>query len=388
MYNKFVAASLIVITTTLVGFYPVHQKPANANTTIALTDEKPRIQIAILLDTSSSMSGLIDQTRNQLWQIVNEFSKAKRNGVSPALEVAVYEYGNNQLSAESGYVRQVSKLTGELDQVSEALFSLTTNGGDEYCGAVINTAVMELNWSASKNDIKSIFIAGNEPFSQGPIAFSKAITAAKSKGITVNTIHAGNNQTGIQSGWKQGALIAGGEYLSIDHNHRVAHIAAPQDKKIEELNTKLNQTYVPYGKEGSKKMQRQATQDQKSKQISSGLMAKRAHSKATSLYDNSSWDLVDALGNGKVKIESLEEAALPASIQKMDMDERKDYIETKAKERKEIQLKIQALSKKRDQFVNDKKDEIKAPSVHTINDAVSASIRKQGSGKNYTFGPK
>ena len=191
------------------------------------------------------MSGLIDQTRNQLWQVVNEFSKAKRKGVSPALEVAVYEYGNNRLSAESGYVRQVTKLTGELDQVSEALFSLTTNGGDEYCGTVINTAVTELNWSQSENDIKSIFIAGNEPFTQGPVAFGKAIDAARKKGITVNTIHAGNNQAGIQTGWQQGALMAGGDYMSIDHNHHIAHITTPQDKKINELNTKLNKTYIP-----------------------------------------------------------------------------------------------------------------------------------------------
>ncbi len=385
MNSKILAAGLIVITASIVSFYPDYQQLANAKTVQVNAGEKPRIQLAILLDTSSSMSGLIDQTRNQLWQIVNEFSKAKRNGVSPALEVAVYEYGNNQLSAENGYVRQVSKLTGELDQVSEALFSLTTNGGDEYCGTVINTAVTELNWSTSDNDIKSIFIAGNEPFTQGPITFSKAISAARSKGITVNTIHAGDNQTGIKSGWQQGALLAGGDYMSIDHNHRVAHITTPQDKKIDELNAKLNKTYVPYGKEGSKKMQRQAIQDEKSKQISSGLMAKRAHSKASALYDNSSWDLVDALDKGKVKIEALEEAQLPASIQKLDMDERKVYIETKAKERKEIQVQIKELSKKRNQYVHEKKRELNAPSVNTINDAVSASIRKQGSGKSYTF---
>ena len=43
----------------------------------------PRIQLAIVLDTSNSMDGLIDQTRNQLWQVVNEFSSARQDGVAP-----------------------------------------------------------------------------------------------------------------------------------------------------------------------------------------------------------------------------------------------------------------------------------------------------------------
>ena len=133
MKNKLFTIGLFVITAVVVAFYPFMQKQADANVNIVL-NAKPKIQLAILLDTSSSMNGLIDQTRNQLWQVVNEFSKAEQNGVKPSLEVAVYEYGNSRLSASNGYIRQVSGLTGELDAVSEALFSLTTNGGSEYCG--------------------------------------------------------------------------------------------------------------------------------------------------------------------------------------------------------------------------------------------------------------
>ena len=124
---------------------------------------QPRIQIAILLDTSGSMDGLIDQTRNQLWQMVNEFARAKYQGITPILEVAIYEYGNSGLSPYTGYIRQVTGLTRELDRVSEALFSLTTNGGDEFCGAVIKSAVEELLMEFASSDIRAIFIAGNEP---------------------------------------------------------------------------------------------------------------------------------------------------------------------------------------------------------------------------------
>jgi hypothetical protein len=67
--------------------------------------EPPRIQLAILLDTSNSMDGLIDQARQQLWQAVNEFSKAKRDGMTPVLEVAVYEYGNTDIRADARDIR-------------------------------------------------------------------------------------------------------------------------------------------------------------------------------------------------------------------------------------------------------------------------------------------
>lgn len=384
MKNKLFTIGVFVITAAVVGFYPWIQNTANANV-INISTVKPKIQLAILLDTSSSMDGLIDQARNQLWQVVNEFSKAEQNGVKPTLEVAVYEYGNARLSADRGFIRQVSGLTGELDQVSEALFSLTTNGGSEYCGYVIKTAVSELAWSQSEGDIRAIFIAGNEPFTQGPVSFKKAISFAKQKGITINTIHAGNKQQGANSGWKDGALLAGGEYMSIDHNHKIAHINAPQDKKIATLNQKLNETYVPYGAKGYEKSRRQLEQDRKSNAVSPALLSKRAKAKSSSMYDNSNWDLVDGLTTGKVKLDNIKESELPEKLRKMTKSERKDYIETKVQERIKIKKKISQLSAERNSYVTKKKKETPKPQVSTMNEAVTSAIQKQGASKNYKF---
>ena len=84
----------------------------------------PVVQIAILLDTSNSMDGLIDQARTQLWRIVNEFGRAKRDGRAPQLQVALYEYGKSTLPAEQGYLRMIAPFTTDLDQLSEELFAL------------------------------------------------------------------------------------------------------------------------------------------------------------------------------------------------------------------------------------------------------------------------
>ena len=106
-----------------------------------------RVQMAILLDTSGSMDGLIDQAKSRLWKIVNELATARKNGLAPRLQVALYEYGQDGIPAAQAYMRRIVPLSDDLDRISEELFKLRTNGGQEYCGQVIQSAVRGLEWS-------------------------------------------------------------------------------------------------------------------------------------------------------------------------------------------------------------------------------------------------
>jgi hypothetical protein len=352
-----------------------------------INSETPRIQLAILLDTSNSMDGLIDQTRNQLWQIVNEFSTARKNGVTPILEIALFEYGNDNLSANTGHIRMLNGFTRELDQVSEGLFSLTTRGGAEFCGYVIQDAINKLQWSHSDKDIKTIFIAGNESFAQGPVDYRKVAEIARKRGITINTIHAGQHQVGIKDNWKTGALLADGSYMSINADQKIVHIAAPQDKKIAELNAKLNATYIPYGAEGAEKIQRQVEQDAKSNGISAGLLAKRAKTKSSSFYNNSSWDLVDALQEGKVaetEVAGMEDEELPEAMKGLTSEEKLKYVNKKVKERGSIKKEIDELSKSRAAYVAKVKREQSAAAPN-MGDALTKAIKKQARQKDFVF---
>src|ERR1700693_5682961 len=104
-------------------------------------EASPKIQVALLLDTRNSMDGLIAQAKTQLWAVVTEFARATKQGRTPRLEVPLFEYRNNRLSPEVGFVRQVLPFTDDLDKVSENLFTLTTYGGEEYCGKGIFDAL-------------------------------------------------------------------------------------------------------------------------------------------------------------------------------------------------------------------------------------------------------
>ncbi|MEQ8959157.1 MAG: hypothetical protein RLP02_14760 [Coleofasciculus sp. C2-GNP5-27] len=55
-----------------------------------------KIQLAILLDSSNSMDGLIDQTRTQIWQIVNALTQVTKDGQVPELEIARLNQQLNQ----------------------------------------------------------------------------------------------------------------------------------------------------------------------------------------------------------------------------------------------------------------------------------------------------
>src|SRR5438270_14066729 len=112
----------LILTTLLAGAQIVSatvaddKKPAES--------KKPLVQIAILLDTSNSMDGLIEQAKGQLWKICNEFIKARQNDIAPEVQVALYEYGKSSLPQECGWIRRVQPLTTDLDKISEELFAL------------------------------------------------------------------------------------------------------------------------------------------------------------------------------------------------------------------------------------------------------------------------
>jgi len=195
-----------------------------------------RIQVALLLDTSNSMDGLIAQAKSQLWTLVNELSEGEKNGAAPAIELALYEYGNDTISISKGYVRQVLPLTTDLDAVSEKLFALTTDGGQEYAGQVMMTALDELEWSETQDDLKLMIIAGNEPFTQGPINYESACARAQRGGVIIDTIHCGSEQQGIEGKWKAGADCGGGIYMVINQDEESVHVASPYDDEILRLN--------------------------------------------------------------------------------------------------------------------------------------------------------
>ena len=345
-------------------------------------DGSTKIQVALLLDTSNSMDGLIEQAKSRLWNIVNTLTTLKYNGKTPDIEISLYEYGNDGLSAEANYIRQVTPLSTDLDLISEKLFTLRTNGGNEYCGAVIQDATKNLVWGKDNNNMKLIYVCGNEAFNQGGINYKEAISDALKNNIYVNTIFCGNQTEGVNTHWKDGAEYGKGKFFNIDSNKIIEYIVTPYDVEITRYNDRINKTYIGYGSRGRDKKMSQEKEDDNAKTISSSNMTARAVSKSKSAYKNDSWDLVDKMKDDKSAIDKLKKEELPAELQNKTKEEIKAIVATKSKERETIQKEIGELAKKRQAYID--AEAKKTKKQDDLGNAISTSIVSFAKLKGYT----
>jgi len=335
---------------------------------------EPKIQIALLLDDSGSMGGLINQAKSQLWTFVNELAVSKKKGVAPVIEVALYRHG--------GPVRKVTALTDDLDLLSERLFAVTIKGnGSEHCGEVIKAAADDLAWSDNPEDLKVIFIAGNEGFTQGPVDYKKACKTAIEKGIVVNTIHCGS---GIPGDWKDGAVLADGMAMAIDQNKTMPHIDAPQDVEIVRLGEELNKTYIAYGANGAAGIRRQQEQNFNAASASKSANVNRFVAQSQVQYRNTAWDLVDAVEEGEVKLEEIDEKELPENMQAMNQKERQAFVAGNGSKRTELQKQINELNVERRKFVQAEMKKL-AGGENSLDIAMVKSLRTQAVKLNFAF---
>ncbi len=361
-------------------------------TSITRAIEGPRdtvqdtVQIALLLDTSSSMDGLINQARSHLWNVVDQMGKLTRvvdgkvRGVK--VELALYEYGHSSLPAQDGHIRQVLPLTSDLDKVSEMLHSLYTNGGNEYAGQAIQLAAEQLQWSSDPNALKFVFVAGNESFDQGHVTAAAAMAAAAQRGITVQLIHCGTQDPT----WTAAAKLATTDLTTIDQNHVAAHIPAPQDDELLRLGNELNGTYMAYGAEGQVAQARQAQADVSSAKLSKKVALERAQLKSKSSYDNSKWDLVDAIDKrGSAVLENAEENDLPAALRGKSLDEQQKIVSANATKRAEIKGKIAKLEADRKAFLAAEQAKAGGDEANSLETELLGEAKKSAAKKGYKF---
>ena len=341
------------------------------------------VDLAIALDVSSSMSGLIDSTKQRLWDIVNELGRAQPQ---PILRVAIISYGSPNYGNGTGYVRIDQHFTTDLDVVNQKLFAFTTGGGDEYVARAVDSSTRALDWSSDSNALRIIFVAGNESAEQDPmITVEQATRTALNKGIVVNTLYCGTDGDGVSPGWRKVANLTQGLYASIDQNAAaVANIPTPMDAELARLNDELNTTYVAYGAKGESYRRNQVDQDRNAGLMSRSAKASRAVTKAGAMYNSSHWDLVDAVESGQ-PLEEFEVNDLPEEMREMENEERAEYLQAKQDERVKIQGRIAQLDRDRRAFIEEKKKEQSEGQGKGLDEAIQDGIRKVAAEKGFTF---
>jgi hypothetical protein len=338
----------------------------------------------ICLDTSGSMTNLIDSARARLWDIVNSLAAARP---TPELRVGLITYGSpSRSTAANGWVVRQCPLTSNLDRVYSRMMEFRTDGGAEFVGWALHEAVANMQWSNDPTALKLIFIAGNESADQARDVFDfRSVAAtARQRGITINAIYAGDRGAGISEQWNSVASCGGGSYSAIDMSCGTVQIEAPQDKILLELNMKLNATYVPVGDAGREGEKLQREQDANAERLGQQSAASRVAAKASALYKNAEWDLVDAVVQGNTKVAEVKEADLPPVMQAMDLAAREQHVKKLTEERARLQTQIAELGKERDEFVRQRRAEAAGGKV-ALDDAMLAAIRDQARQQGFEF---
>jgi hypothetical protein len=314
--------------------------------------------MVFVLDTTGSMGGLLEGAKQRIWGIVNDVMMSESR---PAVRIGLVAYRDRG----DQYVTQVLPLTNDLDQVYSVLMGYQAQGGgdtpEDVRKALID-GVRRAGWSARSNSVAQIlFLVGDAPphndYRDSPDVRSSASEASQ-KGMIVNTIQCGR-LPGTREVWEAVAQVGNGQYFSISQDGGVQTIATPYDEQLGQLATKLGGTYVAYGggagasgdvERGLRARRAEEAEVTFAREAPAAAVADRAVNKAVNAQAYIG-DLLQNIENGSVELDKIKVDELPAELRNMSAEQRKQEIEKRLAERREVRAQIMSLSKQRAEFI-------------------------------------
>jgi hypothetical protein len=345
---------------------------------------KPHLEVCFVLDTTGSMSGLIEGAKQKIWSIANQMISAKP---TPEIRLGLVAYRDRG----DEYVTRTYDLSSDIDDVYSHLQSFRAAGGGdepESVNEALRDAVRKMSWSQDRKVLKIIFLVGDAAphmdYANGP-KYPEVCKEAMKKDLIINTVQCGSIGRTTPF-WKEIAQLSEGSYAAIAQSGNMAVIATPMDGELAELNRKLGTTLVAYGAEPARRAV--ATKQLAAESAPAAVAADRlAFNSRYGVAVQGEGELLDSLSSGKVKLESVKKDQLPTEFQKLDSDELKAEIGKKQKERSEIQAQIQKLSQAREEYITaERKRLAKEGKGDSFDEKVAANIRAQAARKGIEYG--
>jgi Mg-chelatase subunit ChlD len=345
---------------------------------------KPRIEVCFVLDTTGSMSGLIEGAKQKIWSIANEMISAKP---TPEIRVGLIGYRDRG----DAYVVKTFDLTNDIDAVYGNLRAFSAGGGGDMPESVneaLNEAVTKMSWSADRSVLKIIFLVGDAPphmdYANAP-KYPEICQAAVKRDLIINTVQCGNIAPTTPV-WTEIAKLSEGTYAAIAQSGGMVALATPMDAELAELNRKVGTTLVAYG---DVTLRRSIAAKQAVSEVASApVVADRlAFNVKSGKAVQGEGELLDSLARGSLKIENIKKDQLPAGWQTFNDAELKTEIKKKQKERTELQAQIQKLTKERDDYIAAERKKLAASDkTDSFDEKVNAAIHAQAARKGITYG--
>ncbi|MCF7675117.1 MAG: VWA domain-containing protein [Akkermansiaceae bacterium] len=314
---------------------------------------KPVVDVVFVLDSTGSMSGLIEGAKEKIWSIANSVISQQPR---PVVRIGLVSYRDRK----DEYVTKKFDLTDDIDTVFKNLRSLKAGGGGdtpESVNQALDEAVTSMKWSDAKDSSKIIFLVGDCPPHmdyQDDVKYPVTCKTAATSGIIINTVQCGGHGETTPV-WQEIAKLAEGTYVALAQTGGMVAMTTPHDGEIAKLSAALGETSVAYGSVAQQISVRE--KNTVAKDAAPAVAASRAafNTMTGGKAIQGRGDLVADLADGSVKLESVKEEELPPEMKKMTEPERKAYLEEQQAKRSTLNKQLDELVRQRADFIEQEK---------------------------------
>lgn len=392
MKTRLAAIALFLVTAAVIGWYPALNaklvtEPA-PDPLVGNVIGKPRIDVVFVLDTTGSMSGLIQTAKDKIWSIARTMASAQP---TPEIRIGLVAYRD----LGDAYVTRITDLSADLDSVYATLMDYQADGGGdtpESVNRALADAVHELSWSQDPAAYQVIFLVGDAPPHMdyaGEMRYPEILAEANRKGIVVNTVQCGALPGTMQS-WEQIAALGQGRYFQVEQAGSAVAYSTPFDRDIAELSARLDGTRLYYGSaEELDRMERKTAATEKlHAEASVESLARRGVFNASAAGAPNRLgekELVDAVSSGEVDLAKLDEDVLPAALRPLAPAEQEAVIVRLADERADLTRQIRELAERRDAYLDRKVTE-EGGARDSLDQKIFETVVKQAGKAGFSYG--
>ncbi len=387
--SRFAKASMLVLLVVATAILAnaksrVVPPPQNDPVEPIVQTEQPRIEVVFALDTTGSMSGLINGAKQKIWSIVNQMASAN---TTPEIRIGLIGYRDRG----DQYVTKRFDLTDDIDTLYGNLQNFSADGGGdtpESVNQALDEAVTQMSWSRSQDVYKVIFLVGDAPPHmdyQDDVAYTTSVKGANRRGIVINTIQCGGRSE-TATVFASIAKLAQGRFASISQDGAMVATHTPMDEELTALNRALAGTIVAYGAESEKSELRDKMSRSLAAEPAAAASRLSYFAKQGGVANSGRGDLIDALSDDEVDLDDLTEEELPSEMMSMSAPERTTYLRQKTLQRDEIKSKIATLVESRDAYLKEESSKRAAKGRSSaFDDNLLETLRSQAAKKGIVY---
>jgi hypothetical protein len=341
--------STLALALTLLAPAPLAPaRPARAAAVTAATSQRPQVEVAFVLDTTGSMSGLIEGAKRRIWAIARQIGEGQPR---PELRIALVGYRDRG----DEYVTRVHDFSSDMDEVFARLTAFRADGGGdtpEHVSAALHDAVHRLSWSQGRA-LRIVFLVGDAPPHvdyQDGFDYRRHAQQARARGIAIETIECGPDPETARV-WQEIAGLAEGHFARIDANGGMPVRVTPADAELARLNAELGTTVVAGGSSAEREKAERRMEARAAMPAAVAAEAASYYARADRLAEK---DLVDLPApEQKQQVEALRKqpGAGPQALAGKSDAEALAYLKAQKERREKLQGRIVELQKQREAYL-------------------------------------